>query len=264
MKPMPPTFAERLFSWGALPVAFVQGKSARRRSLRMPPAEGLHGGTIAAGDQRDEVLGGRGGAVPIRLLVIGDSTAQGVGVGVTADSLAAKTARELNRLTGRIVHWRMAGANSATSADLRDHVVPHVEPRDFTHVLLTVGTNDAKNYHTGRRFCRAFGGLIYAVRTRFPEARIVWSPPIDMRTMPLLQPLLGRVLNIRARHVTGIGAQICYERGVVAAPSLPIHDVAGFAADGFHPGPLGCRYWAEHVAPVLLDEGHPPRLPPQP
>jgi lysophospholipase L1-like esterase len=156
------------------------------------------------------------------------------------------------RLSGRAVTWRSAGANSATAAELRDHVVPHVEERDFTHVLVCVGTNDAKNYHTGGRFCRAFGGLAYALRTRFSGARIVWSPPIDMREMPVLPSFLARMLQVRARRITANGAQLCSERGLIAAPPLPVHDKAGFAEDGFHANAIGCGHWAVHVAPILL------------
>jgi lysophospholipase L1-like esterase len=241
-----------LWSWLALPIAYPQGVLARRRSLRLPPAEGALTGTAAAFENRDEASGQVAKLPPIRLLVIGDSSAQGVGVGATMDSLAAQLAREMNRISGRVVDWRMAGANSATAAELRDHVVPHIERQDFTHVLLTVGTNDAKNYHRGHRFCRTFGTLLYAMRTRFPDARIVWSPPIDMRDMPLLQRFLGSVLQIRVRLITANGNQLCFERGVVAAPALPVHDITGFAADGFHAGAGGCKHWAVHIAPYML------------
>jgi lysophospholipase L1-like esterase len=253
-----PSRLECLWSWVALPFAFMQGVLARRRSLRLPPADGPLTGTAAAFENRDEASGHPIKLAPINLLVIGDSSAQGVGVGATMDSLAAQLAREMNRLSGRVVHWRMAGANSATAADLRDHVVPHIAHEDFTHVLLTVGTNDAKTYHRGHHFCRTFGTLLYAVRTRFSGARIVWSPPIDMRDMPALQPFLGRTLQIRARLITANGNQLCFERGVVAAPALPVHDITGFAADGFHAGAGGCKYWAVHIAPYMLGmvDGH--------
>jgi lysophospholipase L1-like esterase len=241
-RPAPPTLAERAASWLALPVLMVMAAGVRRRSFRMPPASGPVTGRVP-------------GAEPaLRLLVIGDSSAAGVGVAHTREGLAAHVATEMARLSGQAVAWRMAGANSATAASLRDHVLPHVEPRDFTHVLVCVGTNDAKNYHTGNRFCRAFGGLAYALRTRFPDARIVWSPPIDMRDMPVLPPFLARMAHVRGRRITANGAQLCFERGLVAAAPLPVHDVAGFAADGFHANAVGCGHWAVHVAPMLLAE----------
>ena len=42
------------------------------------------------------------------------------------------------------------------------------------------------------------GGLIYALRAKWPEARIVWSPVVDMRLVPALPAALGRLLEIRA------------------------------------------------------------------
>ena len=141
----------------------------------------------------------------------------------------------------------MAGSNSAIAADLRDHVVPHLPHENWTHILFIVGTNDAKNFVTLRSFKKGFGGLIYALKAKFPEARLVWSPIIDMEKMPTLTPFLARMLNIRARALNAEGADLCAERYAIAADPLPISIPNGFAADGFHANAAAYKVWADHV-----------------
>lgn len=233
-----------LLSWLALPVYVWQGLGVRRRTPRMLPA----GGPV-----RHRI----DGAEPeLRLLVLGDSSAASVGIESSEQGLAAGLARLIAARTGRAVTWRAAGFNSATSGQIRDHVLPNLAPEAWTHIVLSVGTNDAKNFHTVSRFRRDFGGLLYALRAKWPEARVVWSPVVEMTRVPALPPRLGRILEIRASALNATGALLCFERGAVPAARLPILDpAAGFSTDGFHASAAGYAAWAEHLLPLVLGEG---------
>jgi lysophospholipase L1-like esterase len=230
----PPLFTTFL-PWLCLPALFVLGQRVRARTVRMVPPPGPLTGKI---DGQGEIL---------RLLVVGDSSAAGVGADHTSECLAPLIAANLNAVTGQPVEWRMAGSNSAIAAELRDYVVPHLPQEHWTHILFIVGTNDAKNFVTARSFTKGFGGLIYALKAKFPEARIVWSPIIDMEKMPTLTPFLARMLNIRARLLNAIGTDLCKERYAIAADPLPISIPDGFAADGFHANGKAYKVWADHV-----------------
>lgn len=232
--------AKALFSWFAFPVYVWQGVRVRLAIERLHPADVPHDGRF------------EGKGEEIRLLVAGDSSVAGVGMTRLEETLAFNIARQLCERTGRPVRWRAAGANSATSEDLRDHVIPHVADRDFTHVVLAVGTNDMKNFHAIGRFKRQFGTLLYAVRTRYPGARVVWSPVADMTRIPALPRALGRILQSRAELINAMGERLCRERGAIMADPVPIHGPEGFARDGFHAGPSGYRSWAEHLADYLV------------
>jgi lysophospholipase L1-like esterase len=185
---------QSFLSWLAFPVYVWQGVGVRLKTERMLPAEGRVLHRIA------------GEGEPFNLLVIGDSSAASVGVGRTEDGLAARLAALVSERTGRPVEWRAAGFNSATAGQLRDFVVPNLAPESWTHIVLAVGTNDMKNFHTARRFKAEFGGLLYAVRAKWPEALVLWSPVIEMTRVPALPSLLARVLEIRARIVNRVGA----------------------------------------------------------
>lgn len=232
-----------LLTWPLYPVYAWQGIATRLRTERLaPPADEPHGSIPGSGD-------------PFRLLVIGDSSAAGVGVDRVADSLAGQLAKLIAEATGRPVVFRAAGANSAVSAQVRDHVLPHVEPRDWTHVVLSLGTNDMKNFHSVPRFKRDFGTLVYALKTRFPEARIYWPEMIDMRRVPAMPPALARILDIRADAFNAKAERLCRERGARLVPALDNIQRQGFSRDGFHASAAGYRAWAEKLADVILAEG---------
>jgi len=235
------TFLRALLSWLAFPVYVWQGVRVRMRSIRMAPPRGHVRHAID------------GHEPAIRLLVVGDSSAAGIGIETTDGLLAVRLAQIVAARTGRRVEWRAAGFNSATAGQLRDFVVPNLASEDWTHIVLAVGTNDAKNFHTVGRFKKEFGGLIYALKAKWPEARIVWSPVVDMALIPALPRALGRLLEIRASLINRTGERLCLERGVVPASRLPILDpVAGFARDGFHASEAGYRAWAEHLEEIVI------------
>jgi lysophospholipase L1-like esterase len=234
------SFAKALLSWLALPVYIWQGVGVRLRTERMVPADGPVTGSV---DGKGE---------PLRLLVVGDSSAASVGVKTSDKGLAPNLARILGERTGRPVAWRKAGFNSATAGQVRDFAVPNLAPEPYTHIVVSIGTNDAKNFHTMRRFRHEFGGLVYALKAKWPEARIVWSPVVDMTRVPAMPPALGRILEIRAWLVNRLGARLCLERGAVPASRLPILDATGFSTDGFHASEAGYAWWAEHLADFVL------------
>ena len=236
------SFLSGLISWLLLPVAVFKGIGVRKTAPRLPPPRGRPKGQI--GD----------GPAEIRVLVIGDSSAAGVGADRIEDTLGPQLAVCLNRMTGKPVSWRNAGANSATASQVRDYVVANIEERDFTHVILAVGTNDAKNYITRSRFKKDFGALLYAAHSRWPDAKLYWSPVVSMTDVPALPGSLAFILAMRVRIINTVGAQLCQERYATALDPLPVDGPEGFAVDGFHANALGYRHWAEHVAKFIRDE----------
>lgn len=235
-----------LLTWLAFPVYVWQGLGVRRRTSRMLPAQGpvMH-----------EIPGK---APPISLLVLGDSSAASVGIKQSEYGLAAQLAVLIAERAGRAVRWRAAGFNSATSGQIRDFVLPNLSADPWTHIMLAIGTNDTKNFHSVPRFKKEFGGLLYALRAKWPEARVVWSPVLEFTRAPAMPPLLGRILEIRATEMNRMGVRLCNERGAVPAARLPITDPeAGFASDGFHASEAGYRAWAEHLVGYVLGENGP-------
>jgi lysophospholipase L1-like esterase len=226
-----------LLSWLALPLYAVEGTRVRARTHRHPPPPGPVSGRV----------GGKAGE-PLRLLVLGDSSSAAVGLTRQEDGLAPCLAEALCEKSGRPVEWRAAGFNSATAGMLRDHVVHNLEPVPYTHVLLSVGFNDMKNYHARRRFLKEFGGLIYAVKARFPESRLYWSRMLDPADVPGLPPHLAAILKLRMSILDPVGACLCRERGATAIPAMRGLPARAFCDDGIHPSEAGFSGWAGHLA----------------
>jgi lysophospholipase L1-like esterase len=242
MKPAMNMILAGVISWLSLPLAIFLGLRVRKSTHRLPPPPGRAKGQI--GD----------GKADLRVLVIGDSSAAGVGADEMNDTLGPQIAARFHEATGKAVAWRNAGANSAVASQVRDYVVPNIEERDFTHVLIAVGTNDAKNFLSRSRFKKGFGGLLYAAHTRWPDARIYWSPVIDMKSVPALPAALGFILGLRVQIINAMGVQLCRERHATALEPLPVENWTGFAVDGFHANKLGYLHWANHVSRIMLDE----------
>lgn len=217
------------------PIYAVQGIYVRQNAMRLSPAVGPRSGKVGKGNPA------------IRLLTVGDSSAAAVGCKLTSEAMAPQLAEKLRQKTGDTVSWHISGHNSAVAGQIRDLVVPNLEPAEYSHILIMLGTNDMKNWHTSRRWKKEFGGLLYALRTRFPEARLYWCQAMDVTKVPAIpQPLAG-IMNLRRALINRKGAQLCVERGAVCIPPLEIDDTRGFCEDGFHANGEGYAYWADHI-----------------
>ncbi len=229
-------------TWLLSPLALYQGLRVRASTPRLLPPPGSRSGQA-----------GSGAEAGYKLLIVGDSSAAGVGTDHVEESLGPQLAGILHDRTGATVRWRVAGANSAISEQVRDHVLPHLEPEPYTHIVLCIGMNDMKNFLTARRFKKGFGGLLYALHTKWPDATLVWTPLLDMTTVPSLPWLLGRILEMRAAIFNPLAEQLCTERCAIVAPRLDSSNPAGFSVDGFHASPAGYHYWAGVLADTILD-----------
>ncbi len=228
-------------SWVLAPAALYQGLRVRASTVRQTPPLGPQSGTVGEGEP------------VLRILVIGDSSACGVGVSTVDETLAPQIARVLHDRTSKAVRWQISGSNSATSEQIRDHVVPNLERKPYTHIILSLGTNDMKNYHTVGRFKKAFGGLLYALHAKWPDATLIWSPLIDMKTVPGFPGPLSSILQMRRELVNDMGMRLCRERYADVAPVLESSNPLGYSMDGFHASAAGYAYWAELLAETILD-----------
>ncbi len=236
-----PARLEGFLSWLLLPVYVWQGLKIRRKSIRLTPPEG------------SPVVALEGKGKPLAILVLGDSSAAGVGVEVFEESVAGRLPHLLSKLTKRPIYCRTAGKNSATAGQIRDFVVPNLSRENYDYIILNIGVNDAKNFHTGRRFCSEFGTLIYALRARFPEAGIIWSGILDLSKIPLLPFPLNKILGMRANIIRRNGLTLCRERGAMAPKSRWEPQPEFFSHDGFHASSEGYRAWAEELAEYIAD-----------
>ncbi len=231
-----------VITWLLFPIYLIQGLWFRARADRSYPAEGVVEGIV------------EGKAPFFNLLVIGDSSAASAGIANRADGLATQLARKLGEKTGHAVHYTASGHHGAVCEEIRDYVVPNLKWQEYTHIVIALSTNDIKNFHSVRRWIKGFGGLLFALHAKFPEAQLWWMRPYDFRCVPSLsQPLTG-ILNLRAMMFSMVAAELCDERGATATPALRNIEPDDFCEDGFHAGEKGFQKWAEQLSDYMIEK----------
>ncbi len=212
------------------PLLLYQARQVRRTALILPEPPGPR-------------AGGHGAH---RLLVLGDSSAAGVGAAHQSDGLMGQLAARL----GAGITWQLEARTGATTASTLRHL-DRLEGQRFDTALIVLGVNDVTHMVPLRRLLALRSSLYDRLQHGFGVQRIVLSGLPPMGHFPLLpQPLrwvLGRQAlrfdAALARQAQALGhSYLCHD--IKFGPDL-------MAQDGFHPGPAGYRLWAKRLAPHL-------------
>jgi lysophospholipase L1-like esterase len=227
----------------------MQGIWVRLTAERLPVAGGPASGVAGAASG----VAGAGPGAALRVAVIGESTAAGVGVREHGDGFAGCLARELAGRAGRPVEWAVAGEHGANARRIHEALLPLVAP-DLDVVVLLAGVNDALEGRAPRRWGEDLALLAGSLAVR---AKHVVVPGIPAFTLfPSLPRALGRYLTRRAAALDLVSREVCAAQPRVSwLDTLAIEPVTPdfFASDGFHPSAAGYRRWAEAVADQLGD-----------
>ena len=202
------------------------------------------GGTF--GDESDN---------PLRFVVLGDSTAAGLGAddpsGAYATILAERLARERNLQ----VELTALGISGARVADVLHQQVPQVAALAPDLVFVGIGANDVTHVTPISRIER---DMTLAIR-RLKEtgARVVVAGAPDMRAAAWHQPLRW-LAGIRGEQVANAIERVGHEQGVgvveladETGPHFAADPEPHFSDDDFHPSSLGYQRWADAIYPVL-------------
>ncbi|ARQ69155.1 SGNH/GDSL hydrolase family protein [Streptomyces marincola] len=232
-----------------LPALVPQLLWVRKRTPRLPEAEGSDG--RAEGGERTEP--------GLRLLVVGDSMAAGVGVAHHRAGLAGQLAEGLATATGRPVVWRVVARSGATARStvrrLAEGPVGFAEPPDV--VVVVVGINDLLRFRGLAAWRRDLAVLDATVRSRFgSDVRIGFSGMPPVRRFPALPQPLRAVLGLRARLMDRVLRESAGECGAFCV-ALPVEAMADqphlfFARDRFHPSARGYAEVAAGFLPAVL------------
>lgn len=236
----------RLWSGVEIVPAIAVGVQKKLTVSRLPDAPLPWEGTVA-------------GPGPVRVLVVGDSTAAGCGVESNEDMLAARIAHHAARVTGRGATWRAIGQNGhRTDEFIRDFLSEAVaHPADIVYV--TLGANDAMNIRNRRVAARNLVSIARELRRANPDAVIaVSSLPAFFRFGRLPEPLRSTLYRIsQGIERTARAGLESEDRITMNRPPSPYPD-GFFARDGFHPGPLGYDLWAKLVVDEFVERGELP------
>ncbi|HVK21459.1 MAG TPA: SGNH/GDSL hydrolase family protein [Actinokineospora sp.] len=225
-----------------LPVLAAQGLMLRRTIPRLPGAEGPNAGATGSGE-------------PLRLAVLGESTAAGVGARTHAVGLAGRLADAV-AARGNAVTWQVSARIGANAHVTRTELADALDPADV--VLVVLGVNDVIEFHSTGRWTRDLLRLVIDLHARHGRVVLAGVPPMDR--FPALPRPLRTVLGLRAAELDAAAARIAQRVPRVAHVPLPGELVDGglFCADRFHPSETGYALWADGLADVV---SAPPRGP---
>lgn len=222
------------------PLLLRQGRRVVERMPVLPEASGERQGQVGLAEV----------PVTLRLMVLGESTAAGVGVDSQRDGLPHQLAAKLAGRRGLTVGWQVSGRTGATARYAARKLLP-AGSQDQDVVILARGVNDALKLTPRTVWRTAITGLVDTVRADRlrPGGRIILSGVPDLRVFAVLPQPLRSVLG-------GQAWMLDRELGRIAAAAPDVVHVAMpelrwpemFAADGFHPNAAAYRAWADQLA----------------
>ncbi|MDX1692412.1 MAG: SGNH/GDSL hydrolase family protein [Ketobacteraceae bacterium] len=212
------------------PVLFLQGKYAQMTTPRLPEAEGDRTG-----------ISGRGPVV--KLLILGDSAAAGVGAARQDLALAGALVQQLADQFE--VRWRVhARTGNTTSDTLRG--LAELGDECFDVIVVSTGVNDVTRGVNLTRWRDQLRALHGALIGKLGARLVLYSgvPPMG-RFVALPQPLRG-FMGLRA-SLFDLQLQKCVA-SLRKAAYLAVEnefDDRSLAHDGFHPSEYAYGRWAE-------------------
>jgi lysophospholipase L1-like esterase len=240
------------------PLLVVQAVATRKKLPRLPEADGAREG-VALAPTRSQPP-----AALLRLLVLGDSSAAGVGVAHQEQALAAPLAAVLALQSKHEVHWRLWARSGFTTAQVLDHVRSNC-PGEFDVAVVVTGVNDVVDQVPTARANSQRDALVNWLRNGCAVQHVAFAPLPPVHRFPGLPQPLRWVAGCDAeRHNAALADWAQTRDDVSLAPlELPLAPEV-MAQDGFHPGEPVYRACAQGIGSHLARQVLPRlRLPAQ-
>lgn len=191
-------------------------------------------------------------AVTLRLALLGDSIAYGIGAARPEDALAPRLAAALSAL-GLDVQTQVEAVPGARSSGLKAQV-DRVLPWQPDVVVVVIGANDLTRTVPVEKAVAALRAAV--VRLRQGGAEVVLAPAPDLSVVPHVPAAareLVRATSLQLRRAQleavreegGRAADVDTARAFAADPSL-------FSPDRFHPSSAGYALIAQALTPYVV------------
>ncbi|WP_366917477.1 GDSL-type esterase/lipase family protein [Microbacterium thalli] len=194
---------------------------------------------------------------PIRLIMLGDSLAAGLGAERPKDTLGGRLAKGLAHRTHRPVRLRTGAVVGAESATLRQQIESLGDDARADVAVIVVGGNDVTHRVPAARAARSLGDAVALLRS-YGCAVVVGTCPDLGALRPVPQPLrsfasrASRALAAAQESAaSAAGARVVSLRRTVGPVFVDRPDEM-FSLDRFHPSPLGYRRTADALLPSVL------------
>ncbi|GLK91236.1 SGNH/GDSL hydrolase family protein [Pseudomonas turukhanskensis] len=227
---------ETLIKLVLAPLLLLQGLYVRRVTPKLPEPTGERAGVVGSGPH-------------MRVLVLGDSAAAGVGVSHQADALSGQLVANL--AADYRVSWTLLAQSGFGIRDVRA-MVERTATEPFDAVLVSVGVNDVTGGLSAQAWSEAVAHLLDLLLWKYSARCVLLAPVPPMHAFAALPQPLRWYLGRRARQFNVALAKLASERVdcQVQASEFALQGDA-LAVDGFHPGAPIYRLWAADTAAAL-------------
>ena len=223
----------------------------RESTIRLPEAAGNRSGIVGSEFATSN-------PTPFRLLVIGDSSAAGVGAATQSEALAHQTALALAVQLQRPVAWQLiaqSGVNTSQALALFEQS----DAQSADAVSFALGVNDATSQVKAKSYIANTQQLWTLVQAKTGAHIALFSgfPPID--SFPALPQPLRFYFGAWSRWLDKALQAWAAQQGhgyCVIQDTLGNASVADMAGDGYHPGPRIYAAWAKQAAQILAKRVH--------
>ncbi len=227
------------------PYLAVQGAWLRKRALVMPEPAGARQGRVGQGK-------------PLRMFVLGDSSAAGVG---TDHQSKALTGQLLDRLQRHYdVDWMLDAKTGRTTRQMVKRL-SKIPARQFDIAVTALGVNDITRRASRENWLEDTEQMHDLLQSKFGVKHIYVSGVPRIGDFPLLPPVMRWMLGKQGeRYDAGLAEMVAARAGCYHVPAdLPLKDV--MAEDGFHPTAQVYSEWAQKVYVRILVNYPPEKSP---
>lgn len=214
------------------PVLAFQVVKVRLSAMHLPDPVGRRDGVSGQGPD-------------LRLLILGDSSAAGVGTSHQEEALLGHMRKRLSQTN--TVHWTVDAKTGATTADTIARL-NNRQQQKFDVVSVSLGVNDITTLVPRALWLRRYANLLRLIEQKFePDVICVTGIP-QMEYFPLLPQPLRWVLGAQARRFDCALRRLVADRRGYRFVELDFEpDVSQMSPDGFHPGPKMYSEWGSKV-----------------
>lgn len=203
---------------------------------------------------------GGAGAQPLRLVLLGDSSALGVGVDQVSDTVGGHLAELLVAHPGRAerrVELSSVAVAASRSEDLATQVARALLGERPDVAVILVGAYDATGLRRPSEAATHLGSAVRRLRAHGAEVVVGTCP--DLGAARAFAPPLRQIIGLLGQRVAHAQAAAALEAGAIpvdlAARTGPVFraDAGTLCHDGFHPSADGYLVWAHALLPAVLD-----------
>lgn len=214
------------------PLLLTQALIVRKTAASLPEPAGPRSGQCGAG-------------VPLRLLVVGDSSAAGVGAEHQSEALSGQLVERL--CVAHELTWKLSAKTGATTrSSLKS--VRKLDPAHYDVAIVVLGVNDVTSQIPLANLLRRRAQLYQSLENRFGVKQIVISGIPPLGSFPLLPNPLRWFLGRQAKRYDAALVQQAKQMGhAYAVFDMPLTPNM-MACDGFHPAPCAYTLFAKALA----------------